>query len=104
VFLVQGSTFSFNCSWRLSIEATGAGGTCTISATGMATQQGVNVGNKLFVGSTVESSQPFSSLGTGKAYDTTTSHNLKIFGLWTSTTGLTGYRVDVFRSKYARRY
>lgn len=102
VYLIQGSTFSFNCTCRLSIEATGAGGTCTISTWGTIQQQGPNVGN-VMTGTTVEMSQPFSSLGTGKAIDTTTSHTLKIFGFWASVTNLTGHKCTVYRSKTARR-
>jgi hypothetical protein len=102
VYLLQGSAYSFNYCARLSIEATGAGGTATISSWGTVQQQGPNVGN-VETGSTVEMSQPMSSLGTGKAYDTTTSHDLKVFGFWGSVVGLTGHKVTVYRAKYARR-
>ena len=103
VYLIQGSSFSFNATCRLSIEATGAGGTCTISTWGTAQQQGGNVGNLLGGGSTVEMSQPFSTVGAGKAIDTTTSNTVKVFGFWGSVVGLTGHHVTVYRSKTARR-
>jgi hypothetical protein len=103
VYLIQGSSFSFNATCRLSIEATGAGGTCTISTWGTTQQQGGNVGNTLGGGSTVEMSQPFSTVGSGKAIDTTTSNTVKVFGFWTSVVGLTGHKCTVYRSKTARR-
>lgn len=100
VFLVQGSTFSFNAAFRLSVEATGAGGTCTMSSYGTCTEQGINIGNLNAGG--VGRSQPMSSVGTGKAIDTTTSHAIKVFGFWGSTL-LTGHSAKTVRSKMARR-
>jgi hypothetical protein len=47
-------------------------------------------------------SQPYSTVGAGKAIDTTTSNTLKIFGFWGSTL-LTGHKVTVYRSKTGRR-
>jgi hypothetical protein len=101
VYLLQGSTYTFNCTCRCSIETTGAGGTCTLSTWGTIQQQGQNVGNTQ-TGSTQEMSQPFSTVGAGKAIDTTTTNTLKIFGFWNSTL-LTGHHVTVYRSKMARR-
>jgi hypothetical protein len=101
VFLVVNQTFSYTISWKLSIEATGAGGTCTIAAAGVVMQQGANAGN--LNANSVEISQPVSSIGAGKAYDTTASHNLKIFGLWTAGGGTGSFGVKTLRSKYARR-
>lgn len=102
VFLIQGSTFTFNATCRCSIEATGAGGTCTLSTWGTIQQQGPNVGN-VMTGTTVEMSQPFSTVGAGKAIDTTATNTLKIFGSWTSVVNLTGHKATVYRSKTARR-
>jgi hypothetical protein len=102
VYLIQGSTFTFNATCRCSIEATGAGGTCTLSTWGTIQQQGPNVGN-VMTGTTVEMSQPFSTVGAGKAIDTTTTNTLKIFGNWTSVVNLTGHKATTYRSKTARR-
>jgi len=100
VYLVQGGTFNFNASWRLSIEATGAGGTATVTSWGNFLQAGINIGNLNAGG--VSIAQGAASTGTGKAFDTTTSHTLKVFGFWGSTL-LTGHHVATFRTKFGRR-
>lgn len=105
VYLLQGNTYTFNITCRCSIEATGSGGTCTLSTWGTIQQQGQNVGNTqgaLGGSSTVEMSQPFSTVGTGKAIDTTTTNTLKIFGFWGSTV-LTGHHITTYRTKTGRR-
>lgn len=102
VYLLQGTTYTFNVTCRCSIEATGAGGTCTLSTWGTIQQQGPNVGN-LMTGSSVFMSQGFSTVGTGKAIDTTTTNTLKIFGFWGSVVGLTGHHVTTYRTKTGRR-
>jgi len=38
---------------------------------------------------------PFSTVGAGKAIDTTTSNTVKVFGFWGSVVGLTGHKVTV---------
>lgn len=96
VYLGVGNTYTYTISWKLSIEATGAGGTCTMAAAGVTMQQGANAGN-------TQVAWPVSSIGAGKAYDTTTSHNLKIFGLWTAGGGTGTFGVKTLRSKFARR-
>ena len=100
VYLTGGGTFNFNAGWRLSIEATGAGGTATMTGWGTFLQQGINIGNSNAAG--VNQAQAASSVGTGKAFDTTTSHTLKVFGFWGSTL-MTGHHVTTYRTKTGRR-
>ncbi len=100
VYLTGGGTFNFNAGWRLSVEATGSGGTATMTGWGTFLQQGINIGNSNAAG--VNQAQAASSVGSGKAFDTTTSHTLKVFGFWGSTL-MTGHHMTTYRTKIGRR-
>jgi hypothetical protein len=95
VIIQTGFTYSFTLRCRATIEATGAGGTATITMDGGMTRKNVNVGN----------AQQFTTLNNTEvnaSIDTTANHSLAVYCNWSSTVG-TGHSAVTYRTKKTRR-
>jgi hypothetical protein len=103
-------TIAYHLRWTLTVNTTGAGGSCNIEASGGASIQfdnGVqfNLGNSSPVrsgGGGGQGAVAINQISTGVAFDTTANHSLAIYGNWGATTG-TGHSAITYRTKKTRR-
>jgi len=98
VMLPHNVTLSYTVRFRLHVVTTGAGGTCNMISDGQLSTQGVNIGSTTSPVPTAA----VGAVGLNKAFDTTSSHTLRVFGLWASSSA-TGYGVVTYRTKIGRR-
>lgn len=91
-----GLTYAFTLRFRATVEATGAGGTCTIACDGDLTRKDVNVGN------TANQFATLNDVNVNCAFDTTANHSLAVYCNWSSTTG-TGHSAITYRTRKTRR-
>lgn len=109
--LATGLTIAYTVRARLTVNSTGAGGTCDVIFDGGAVIQKdgasqFNLGNMSPTGHAGGGggmgSTPLNQITTGKALDTTVNHTFQIYGNWSSTTG-TGHSAITYRTKLTRR-
>jgi hypothetical protein len=96
VIMQTGLTYAFTVRYRATVEATGAGGTVTISMDGSMTRKGVQAGgiaNQFVTLNNVVVNAPF---------DTTSNHSLAFYCNWAATVG-TGHSAIVYRTRKTRR-
>jgi hypothetical protein len=96
VLLATGQTYAFEIRHRFSITTSGAGGDCTVSGAGTVLQQGGNAGGS---GTSVDAAA--ASVGTGKAFDSTSDHTVQIYANYGATTS--GQQIQTFRTRVQRR-
>jgi hypothetical protein len=91
-----GLTYAFTVRWRITVNATGAGGTVTVAVDGGITRKGVNIGG------TTSQLATINNIVASDAFDTTANHSLAMYCNWSSTVG-TGHSAIVYRTKKTRR-
>jgi hypothetical protein len=95
VIIQTGFTYAFTLRLRLTVEATGAGGTVTFAADGEMTRKVAGIGN----------AQQFTTLGNvtvNDAFDTTAAHSIAMYCNWGATVG-TGHSAVAYRTRKTRR-
>jgi hypothetical protein len=108
VFLPLNVTLGYTIRWRVTINTTGAGGTCDVICdggtseifTGSGPPVQRNMGN-LNVNGSPESSA-MNMITTGVAIDTTANHTLAIYNNW-SAGGVAGHSAITYRTRLIRR-
>lgn len=111
VFLAGGLTVAFHVRATLTVNSTGAGGTCDVIFSGGAVIQfngasQFNLGNfspNQNGGGTGQGSTPISQITTNVAFDTTSNHTLGIWGNWAAGGTHTGQSAITYRTKKTRR-
>jgi hypothetical protein len=96
VLLAASLAYNFQVTSRLSVTTTGAGGDCTATSWGVFLRQAANIGA---AATAVDGSG--ASVGTAKAFDTTTAHTIRIYASWAGTN--TGQQAQTFRTRTTRR-
>ena len=99
VMLQAGQTFAYTLRCRATVEATGAGGTCTVAFDGGVNRMLVNLGNVQAGGGLTTSTMCLSTVN--NAFDTTVEPRLAIYGNWGVAPG-SGSAVTL-RTKKTRR-
>jgi hypothetical protein len=97
--LLAGQTFAYTLRCRATVEATGAGGTCTVAFDGGVNRMLVNLGNVQAGGGATSSTMCLSTIN--NAFDSTANHSLAVYGNWTGSPA-TGSAVTL-RTKKTRR-
>jgi hypothetical protein len=108
VFLPLNVTLGYTIRWRVTINTTGAGGTCDVICdggtseifTGSGPPVQRNMGN-LNVNGSPESSA-MNMITTGVAIDTTANHTLAVYNNW-SAGGVAGHSAITYRTRLIRR-
>ena len=83
VMLQAGQTFAYTLRCRATVEATGAGGTCTVAFDGGINRMLVPLGNVQAGGGMTASPMHLSTVG--NAFDTTANHSLAVYANWTGS-------------------
>lgn len=96
VVLQVNNTYNFCVRYRLTIDTSGSGGTCTIDMDGGIILRGANAGGN------ANSFTPIVNIDTGLSFNTTIGHSIAIFCNWGSTVG-TGHSAIVYRTRKTRR-
>jgi hypothetical protein len=91
-----GLTYAFTVRWRITVNATGAGGSVTVAVDGGLTRKGVNIGG------TTSQLATINNIVASDAFDTTANHDLAMYCNWSSTVG-TGHSAIVYRTRKTRR-
>ena len=112
VMLSSNLTVAYCIRARLTVNATGAGGSCDIVFDGGVSIQfngasQFNLGNSSPVhtgGGGGQGSTPVNQLTVGKAFDTTSNHSLAIYGNWGTSSGTSLNQSGItYRTKKTRR-
>lgn len=96
-FLAKNLTFSYALRFRLTVLTAGAGGTCNTVADGAIAETGVNFGN-------TNTAFPIGSLGTGKAFDSTSAHTIQAYASWANSATGAGQSLTTYRTRVTRRF
>jgi hypothetical protein len=95
VIMQVGFTYAFTVRLRLTVEATGAGGTVTFAADGGMTRKVSGIGN-------TSQYTTLNNVTVNNAFDTTANHSIAMYCNWESTLG-TGHSAIAYRTRKTRR-
>ena len=100
VMLPLSKTVGYHIRWTLTVNTTGAGGTCDVIASG-GTNRMFDGGVQTNMGN-INTASPISQITTGVAFDTTLNHTLQIYHNWSSGAS-SGHSAITYRTKITRR-
>lgn len=96
VYLANNLSFEYSIRFRLTITATGVGGTANTVSDGTVNRSGVNLG------SAANTTLSVGAVGTAKPFDTTALHTVAVFAQWGGTNA--GQNLTTVRTRVTKRF
>jgi hypothetical protein len=96
VYLAINLSFEYTIRFRLTITATGFGGTANMASDGCVNRSGANLGGA------ANTTLSVGAVGTGKVFDTTIAHTIQAMAFWGGSS--TGQQLNTVRTRITRRF